>query len=137
MAVALIATDNWLAHLEFTGGRRQTEFGPIDGLFYGVLAVAGDATAGNVTVNGLVSFDRKEDWIYIVKKVSSSRNIAQTNVDQFIVMSTGPQIPTGTTVANPSFHVGGVVQSIPGNAVYHPLRTIPGRSRSPVGSRSL
>ncbi len=117
MAVATIVTDTWLQHLLFTGGRRQTDFGPIDGLFYGVIAVDGDATGGNVTLNGNVSFDRKEDWIYILKKVSGSVNVDIGGNSTFFVAATGPLIPTPTAVANPSFHVGGIAEPIPNNSV--------------------
>lgn len=120
MAVAIIRTDNWLSHLEFTGGRRQTEFGPIDGLFYGLLAGDGDAGGGNFTLNGLVSFDRKEDWVYILKSVSATFNTATLSQDAFVVASTGPVIPTdavATTVSNPSFHYGGGMAAVSGNAI--------------------
>jgi len=117
MAVAIIATDTWLSHLEFTGQRRQTEFGPIDGLFYGVISGNGDNTGGNFTLNGLVSFDRKEDWIYILKKVSLTRNSATANLNAFIVASTGPAIATGSAVANPSFHVAGTMPFVTGNNI--------------------
>jgi len=117
MAVALIATDTWLSHLEFTGGRRQTEFGPIDGLFYGVLSTTGDASAGNLTLNGLVSFDRKEDWVYILQKVSLSTNVSTAARTAFIVAATGPVIPTASAVVNPSFHVAGPLVPIINNVV--------------------
>jgi len=116
MAVAVVATDSWLSHLEFTGGRRQTEFGPIDGLFYGVLSGTGDGSGGNFTLNGNVSFDRKEDWIYILKKASPTRTGA-TATDVFIVAATGPVIPTSSAVINPSFHVAGSNFGVVNNAV--------------------
>jgi len=117
VAVAVIATDTWLSHLEFTGGRRQTDFGPIDGVFYGVISGDGDASAGNFTLNGNVSFDRKEDWIYILKKFSLTRNDLPAGQVAFAVAATGPVIPTGSTVTNPSFHVGGTLFEVTGNAV--------------------
>jgi len=120
MAVAIIRTDNWISHLEFTGGRRQTEFGPIDGVFYGLLAGDGDAGGGNFTLNGLISEDRKEDWIYILKRVSATENSATAARDCFVVAATGPIIPTdavATAVNNPSFHKGGVMAVITNNAV--------------------
>lgn len=116
MAVAIIATDSWINHLQFTGAQRQTNFGPIDGLFYGVISGTGDATGGNFTLNANISFDRKEDWIYVLQKVSASKNGVFTE-DVFVVAATGPLIPTDTAVANPSFHVGGVTQGIVNNAV--------------------
>jgi len=118
MAVAVIATDTWLSHLEFTGGRRQTEFGPIDGLFYGVVAVTGDATGGNATLNGNVSFDRKEDWVYLLKKISLSRTGVVAAGDKvFVVAATGPSIAAGGPITNPSFHMGGDLEGITNNDV--------------------
>jgi len=117
MAVAVVATDTWLSHLEFTGPQRQTDFGPIDGIFYGVVSGTGDGSGGNLTLNGNVSFDRKEDWIYILKKVSASRTGIVALQTAFMVAATGPLIPTPTTVANASFHLGGIPQDITNNAL--------------------
>lgn len=117
MAVSITAEDSWITHLPFTGGRRQTTYGPVDGLFYGVIAGDGDASGGNVTLNGNVSFDRKEDWIYILQNVSTTFNTALAGVDAFIVAATGPLIPTPTAVANPAFHVGGEMLNIVNNGV--------------------
>lgn len=115
MAVAVIATDTWLSRLLFTGPR-PTDFGPADGLFFGVIAGAGDASGGNFTLNGNVSADRKEDWVYLIKGVSASIAAAAAQ-EAFIVAATGPLIPTATTVANPSFHTAGVMESLSSNAV--------------------
>lgn len=119
MAVAIIETDTWLTHLPFVGGPRPTSYGLVDGIFYGLVAGDGAAGGGNVTLNGLVSFERKEDWIYVLQDVSSSHNSANSG-DVFSVHATGPLIPTGataTTVSNPSFHTGGVSFPITGNAL--------------------
>jgi len=115
MAVAVISTDTWIERLLFTG-RRQTEMGPADGLFFGTLAGTGDASGGNLTLNGLISEQRKEDWVYQIKGLSASINAIAAQ-EAFIVAATGPLIPTGTTVANPSFHLSGGMNAIPNNAV--------------------
>jgi len=107
MAIALLETDTWLSHLVFTGGRRETEFGPLDGMFYGVLSVAGDATGGNVTINGRLSFDRKEDWVYVIEGSVMGTNTETATSDWFEQVNTGPLLPTATAVANPTFTVGG------------------------------
>jgi len=118
MAVAQIVTDSWLTHLEFVGGQRQTDFGPIDGLFFGLLGVTGTASGGNVTLNGNISFEKKEDWIYILQKVSGSRNDAITGEQAFIVAATGPLIgQVGSGLSNPSFHIAGTMQEVVNNAV--------------------
>lgn len=106
-----------MSHLPFVGGRRQTEFGPIDGLFYGVVSGTGDASGGNFTLNGNISFDRKEDWIYLLKKISSSHNADSATQEGFYAVGTGPLIPTPTIVQNASFQVGGPSAGIAGNAI--------------------
>lgn len=119
MAVAHISTDGWIQHLEFVGGPRPTPYGPMDGVFYGLMAVDGDATGGNVTLNGRLSFDRKEDWVYIVGG-SHTRANDLVGGDVFEQVNTGPLIPTAavaTTVTNPTFEFGGVVLPITGNAL--------------------
>lgn len=115
MAVAIIATDTWIQHLLFTG-TRQTVQGPADGMFFGVVSGDGDAGGGNVTLNGLISSERKTDFVYLTQGVSASINEA-TALDAFIVMATGPKIPTASAVQNPSFHQGGVMDAIANNAV--------------------
>jgi len=115
MAVAIIQTDTWIARLLFTGGRRDSDFGPADGVFYGVVSGDGDASGGNFTLNGLLSFEKKEDWVYLIKKVSVQTNDIRTT-EGFIVVSTGPQIITGSSVVNPSFQVGGDFKNTTNNA---------------------
>lgn len=117
MAVAIIATDTWLSHLPFVGGPRRTSFGDVDGIFYGVVSGTGDGSGGNFTLNGNISFDKKEDWIYVIGGTSYSRNDVQTTVDAFEVIATGPLIPTTSAVANPSFHAGALMKGIVNNAV--------------------
>lgn len=103
MAVAIIAVDTWITHLPFSSPR-PSSFGMIDGIFYGVVSGDGDNTGGNFTLNGQISFNRKEDWIYVIQNVSLSRNDVLAGENGFIVAATGPLIPTASAVANPSFH---------------------------------
>lgn len=117
MAVALIATDDWIQHLVFGGGPRPTPYGPMDGVFYGLMAVAGDATGGNVTINGRLSVERKEDWVYIVGGTHTRVNSALISGDNFEQINTGPAISTGVAVTNPTFEYGGLNRNIGGNAV--------------------
>jgi len=118
MAVATVATDTWLSHLEFVGQRRQTDFGPIDGLFYGVVSTTGDASGGNVSLNGNVSEERKEDWVYIIQRASFSRTgVSGAGFGGFMVAATGPVIPTPTAVQNASFHIGGDLFGVTNNDV--------------------
>lgn len=91
MAVSVTATDTWLSHLLFTQ-TRPTEIGPADGLFYGVMQGVGDAGGGNVTLNGNVSFDRKEDWIYQIRGYDLRVNSTGVGGDAFIQFATGPSI---------------------------------------------
>ena len=119
MAVAALLTDVWLSHLEFVGPPRETNYGPMDGLFYGTMAIDGDLTGGNVTLSGRLSFDRKEDWVYVVGGTHTRVNTALAG-DVFEQINTGPLIPTtalATTVTNPTFEYGGVSRAIDGNAV--------------------
>jgi len=108
VAVILDFADVWLVHLPFVGGPRPSPFGPVDGVWYGAFSADGDATGGVVRLRGDLSFDRKEDWVYILGAVNSQVNVA-TAMDGFIVVNTGPRIPTATVVANPSFLVVGVM----------------------------
>ena len=119
MAVAILATDGWIQHLPFVGGPRPTEFGPVDGIWYGLVAGDGDASAGNVSLNGRLSFDRKEDWIYIFGGMTTTKN-AVAGEAVFTQINTGPLIPTGavaTTVNNPSFSIGGNADPVTGHAL--------------------
>jgi len=120
MAVAIISTDSWIQHLPFVGGPRPSEFGPVDGVWYGLIAGDGAAGGGNFTISGNLSFDRKEDWVYILGGIGTSVNTATTVGDGFTVVNTGPLIPTGataTTVNNPSFPRAGSSFGVSGNSV--------------------
>jgi len=134
MAVAIIATDTWIQHLLFTGGQRSTPFGMVDGIWYGLVSGDGDASGGNITLNGSLSFDRKEDWVYILGNISSSRNTA-TSTDAFTQINTGPIIPTASAVTNPSFSVAGSPFAVVNNAIATTQQTTGGsdpRSGMPI-----
>lgn len=116
MAVAILATDTWVQHLPFEGGPRDSEFGPIDGVWFGLVSGDGDATAGNLTLNGRLSFERKEDWIYVLGGLSVSINTVQS-MAVFTQVNTGPLIPSASAVVNPSFSIGGNMDNVTGNAI--------------------
>lgn len=116
MAVAVLATDTWIQHLPFVGGRRPSPYGDVDGVWYGVVSGDGDATGGNVTLNGRLSFDRKEDWVYILGAIDVSVNNAVIT-PYFTQVNSGPLIPTASAVQNPSFHKGGDSFAVLNNAV--------------------
>ncbi len=109
MSSITVETDTWLQHLPFVGGQRPSPYGMVDGIWYGLIAGDGDATGDQVQLNGNLSFDRKEDWIYVLGGVGASVN-AEFTADVFIQVNSGPLIPTSavaTTVRNPSFTIGG------------------------------
>ena len=109
MAVAILATDTWITHLPFTG-QRPSPFGPVDGIWYGLLAGDGAAGGGNFSLNGSLSFDRKEDWVYILGALETTTNQSIGGTDVLTQVNTGPLIPTGavaTSVTNPSFMATG------------------------------
>lgn len=119
MAVAITATDGWIQHLPFVGGQRPSPYGQVDGIWYGLIAGDGDAGGGNFTINGRLSEDRKEDWVYLLGNISSSLN-TDSGQEGFTQVNTGPLIPTEattTTVRNPSFTVGGTFQGISNGAI--------------------
>jgi len=121
MAVAIIRTDDWVSHLLFTGGPRPTNFGMVDGVFFGLLSGLGIAGAGNFTLNGNISFDRKEDWIYVPQGSAPQGNSETLNADDvFEVINTGPLIPTNSGVSNPSFAFGGSMQGMTQNSLSVP-----------------
>lgn len=110
MAVAILATDSWIQHLPFVGGRRSSPFGEVDGVWYGLVAGDGDASGGNISLNGRLSFDRKEDWVYILGALETTTNQSLGGDDTLTQVNTGPLIPTAavaTTVQNPSFMITG------------------------------
>ena len=116
MAVAVVETDTWLQHLLFTGGPRPTPFGPVDGVFYGLMAGTGAAGGGNFSLSGRLSFDRKEDWVYIVGGTHTRQGSEAASGDVFEQVNTGPLIPTQVSgINNPTFEWGGVVQNITAN----------------------
>lgn len=106
MAVIETFVDTWLTHLPFVGGPRPSPYGPVDGIWYGLFAADGDASGGVVLLNGALSFDRKEDWIYILGLVDLQINSVLSN-NAFIGVNTGPLIPTPTVSRNPSFLLAG------------------------------
>lgn len=119
MAVAILATDGWIQHLPFQGGQRPSPYGQVDGTFQGLIAGDGDATGGNLTLSGRLSFDRKEDWVYIVGGTHTRVN-ALISGDVFEQLNTGPLIPTSavaTTVTNATYEYGGLAAAITANAL--------------------
>lgn len=117
MAVAILATDTWIQHLVFSGGRRTTPFGPVDGVFYGLVSGVGDASAGNLTLNGRLSAERKEDWVYIIGAHTVSVNTVAGVGDVFTQLNSGPLIPTSSSVQNPSFNRTDASRPATGNAI--------------------
>jgi len=119
MGIAHISIDGWIQHLPFVGGQRPSAYGPVDGIWYGLVAGDGDASGGNVTLNGSLSFDRKEDWVYILGAITASKN-GSGEGEVFLQANSGPLIPTdavATTVRNPSFSTGGQMLAIANNSV--------------------
>ncbi len=114
MAVAVLETDGWIQHLPYSGGSRPSAFGPVDGIWYGVVSGTGDNTGGNFTMSGRLSFDRKEDWVYILGAISTTIS-ANSLQDVFTQVNTGPLIPTQSTVTNPSFSKGDESFSVANN----------------------
>jgi len=120
MAVAIIRTDTWIRHLVFGGAPRQTPYGAVDGVFYGLLSGDGDASGGNFTMNGRLSEKKKRDFVYIVGGTHTRNNAVLTSGDVFEQINTGPLIENdavATAVTNPTFEYGGVVFTPGGNAV--------------------
>jgi len=118
MAIALIAIDTWISHLSFTGRQRPTDFGPADGVWFGLLSLTGDGSGGNLTLNGQLSFERKEDWVYVPMGSSWTTNSSTTPNTAFEQINTGPLIPTATVVNNPSFSFGGLSRNMSGNSLH-------------------
>lgn len=116
MAVAILETDGWIQHLPFQGEQRPTVDGPVDGVFYGVVSGLGDNTGGNVSLNGRLSFDRKEDWVYIMRGMNVTLN-SESDQEMFMQLNTGPLIPTPTAVQNPTFNWGGGLRGVANNSI--------------------
>jgi len=116
MAVAIVAIDGWIQHLPFEGGPRQSLAGPVDGVWYGVVSGLGDASGGNLTLNGQLSFDRKEDWVYVVEAQTITIN-TPSDQEVFLQINTGPLIPTASAVVNPTMNWGGSLRGIANNNV--------------------
>ena len=72
-----------------------TQFGEMDGIFYGNLGTVGDGSGGNVGLVGELSRDKKEDWVYVLGGYSATRNTAiATNMD--MLFTSGPRnVATG------------------------------------------
>lgn len=82
----------WLQHLPFTTPR-PSPYGPADGLFYGVVGVTGDGSGGIVTLQGILSSQRKTDWVYLIQRISPQTRAAPVTGDALVQVATGPLIP--------------------------------------------
>lgn len=92
MSVTFPETDTWLSHLPWVGPR-PTVYGPADGIFFGSLGGTGDASMGTVTLTGLLSAARKEDWIYVLGGYAS-RGTGVVTTGIMYTFTTGPKIVT-------------------------------------------
>ncbi len=93
MTVTRTAIDTWIQHLPFAT-RRDSIYGGVDGIFYGHVAVLGDASAGAVHLHGLLSAARKTDWVYILGGTGGAINSGTDVMDALINISSGPAIPS-------------------------------------------
>ncbi len=119
MAVDELVQDTWLAHLPYAGPPRDTQFGLMDGIFYGNLAVVGDGSGGNVSLTGELSRDKKEDWVYVLGGYSATRNTAiSTNMS--VLFTSGPrnQRVSGVGSAFQIFRIAGPISLGAGVATY-------------------
>jgi len=91
MTVTLNIIDTWLQHLPFTGPRPSL-YGPVDGVWYGHAAVAGDGSGGQVHVHGIVSERKKTDWVYIMGGATGASS-SSTAMDALVNVASGPLIP--------------------------------------------
>lgn len=91
MTITLNIIDTWLQHLPFTG-RRPSVYGPVDGVFYGHAAVAGDASGGVLHIHGIISAARKTDWVYILGGVTGATSSGSA-MDAIVNVASGPLIP--------------------------------------------
>ena len=96
MTVTANVIDTWIQHLPFTG-RRPTIYGPVDGVWYGHIAVVGDAGGGNVHLHGILSAGKKTEWVYIIGNVTAATNTATQTGDGLINVASGPLIPSVAT----------------------------------------
>ncbi len=115
MSVVISRTDNWLQHLVFTGPR-PTIYGNVDGIFYGVVSGDGDASGGILNLSGLLSVDRKEDWVYVLQSCNAQKNSSVAQ-DVGVRINSGPLIPTDSAVQNPSFGKVGASDGVVNHAV--------------------
>jgi len=90
MSVEITRVDDWISHLAFSAPR-PSPFGPVDGVFWGMLSIAGDASAGALAMNGDLSQERKTDWVHILAGYSL-RKIAADAGSAYAEFQTGPKI---------------------------------------------
>lgn len=102
MSVTESQTDSWIAHLPWTSPR-PTVYGPADGIFAGNLGSTGDATGGTVTMTGLLSLDRREDWIYVLGGYSARRSAGSADEVLFTFQSGPLIVSTGASLDRPRY----------------------------------
>ena len=90
MTVEITRVDDWLSHLAFSVPR-PSAFGQVDGLFWGLLSIAGDASVGAVGMDGDVSEARKTDWVHILGGYSL-RSPSTLSGLGYVEFQTGPKI---------------------------------------------
>jgi len=106
MSVSTDRTDDWLAHLPFASPR-PSQFGLVDGLFYGLLSVDGDASGGVVTLDGRISQERKTDWVHILGGFNL-RTPQSAAIDGYVEFRSGPRMASdGLGIDQPTFSVAG------------------------------
>jgi len=91
VSVEIARVDDWISHLAFSAPRPST-FGQVDGLFWGLLSVVGDATGGAVAVDGDLSEARKTDWVHILGGYSHRLVSGAAVPDGYVEFQTGPKI---------------------------------------------
>ncbi len=95
MAILQEPVDTWIQHLPFTG-QRPTPWGPADGIFSGVVGATGDATGGGVALVGNLSFERKEDWVYLLRHWSGQTDFLSSTMDFRFSLNSGPLVPNAS-----------------------------------------
>ncbi len=97
-------TDDWISHLAFAAPR-PSAFGPVDGTWFGMLSVTGDASGGVIGLTGNLSAARKTDWIYILGGWSVRGPIAVGALPSgYVEFQTGPKIVgDGAGIDRPTF----------------------------------